>query len=95
MTVTSTLYVGIDVSLDTNQACAMNFDQVVFFNQSFKNSLDSAELLINRILNVLHMEHLTHVVVIMESTSLYFFHVANLISVDEELKQFNSKNKSI
>lgn len=91
MTVTSTLYVGIDVSLDTNQACAMNFDQVVFFNQSFKNSLDSAELLINRISNVLHKENLTHVVVVMESTSLYFFHVANLISVDEELKQFNCK----
>ena len=24
MTVTSTLYIGIDVSLDTNQVCAMN-----------------------------------------------------------------------
>ena len=36
MTVTSTLYIGIDVSLDTNQVCAMNFDQFVFFNQSFR-----------------------------------------------------------
>lgn len=91
MTVTSTLYVGIDVSLDTNQVCAMNFDQVVFFNQSFKNSFDSARLLIDRILDTLHKEHLTHAIIVMESTSLYFFHVANLISVNNELNSFNCK----
>ena len=89
MSVTSTLYVGIDVSLDTNQVCAMNFDQNVFFNQSFKNSLEDSDTMIRRITDILHKENLSHVVIAMESTSLYFFHVANHISMDEELKQFH------
>ena len=74
MTVTSTLYVGIDVSLDTNQICAMNFDQKVFFNQSFRNSMDDSKELIRRLLDILHKENLSHILITMESTSLYFFH---------------------
>ena len=89
MNVTSTLYIGIDVSLDTNQVCAMNFDQFVFFNQSFRNSLEDSNTLIRRITDILYKENLSHVVIVMESTSLYFFHVANRISMDEELKQFH------
>lgn len=89
MTVTSTLYIGIDVSLDTNQVCAMNFDQFVFFNQSFRNSLEDSNTLIRRITDILYKENLSNVVIVMESTSLYFFHVANRISMDEELKQFH------
>ena len=54
MNVTSTLYIGIDVSLDTNQVCAMNFDQFVFFNQSFRNSLEDSNTLIRRITDLLH-----------------------------------------
>lgn len=90
MTVTSTLYVGIDVSLDTNQICAMNFDQKVFFNQSFKNSLDDAGEMIRRFLDIMYKEKLSHILIAMESTSLYFFHIANQLSMDEELKQFHA-----
>lgn len=90
MTVTSTLYVGIDVSLDTNQICAMNFDQKVFFNQSFRNSMDDSKELIRRLLDILHKENLSHILITMESTSLYFFHIANQLSMDEELKQFHA-----
>lgn len=89
MIVTSTLYIGIDVSLDTNQVCAMNFDQDVFFNVSFNNSFDDSKVMTKRILDILHKEHLSHVMITMESTSLYFFHIANHLSMDEELKQFD------
>ena len=89
MNVTSTLYIGIDVSLDTNQVCAMNFNQDVFFNQSFKNSFEEAELMTRRILSILNKEHFSDVLITLESTSLYFFHIANHLSMDEELKQFN------
>lgn len=89
MNVTSTLYIGIDVSLDTNQVCAMNFNQDVYFNQSFKNSFDDAKSMTARILDTLHKNHLSHVLITMESTSLYFFHIANQLSMDEELKQFD------
>lgn len=89
MNVTSTLYIGIDVSLDTNQVCAMNFNQDVFFNSSFKNSFEDSKVMTKRILDILHKEHLSHVMITMESTSLYFFHIANHLSMDEELKQFD------
>lgn len=90
MTVTSTLYIGIDVSLDTNQICAMNFNQKVFFNQSFRNSMDDSRELIMHLLDILHKENLSHILIAMESTFLYFFHIANQLSMDEELKQFHA-----
>lgn len=89
MTVSSTLCVGIDVSLDTNQVCAMNFDQNVLFNLAFKNSLEDSNSMIKHITDILHKENLSHVVIAMESTSLYFFHVTNRFSMDKELKQFH------
>ena len=40
---TSTLFVGIDVSLKSNQVCPINFNQDVFFNKSFENSPEGKE----------------------------------------------------
>lgn len=91
MTLTSTLFLGIDVSLDTNQACAMNYNQDRFFNLSFKNTLEGSQLLIDKILSTLYTNHLSHIVICMESTSLYFFHVANSLSTNEELGQHHCK----
>ncbi|MCD7810013.1 MAG: IS110 family transposase [Erysipelotrichaceae bacterium] len=53
MTITSTMFLGIDVSLDTNQVCAMNYNQDVFFNKSFKNTVTGSEELVNNILSVI------------------------------------------
>lgn len=64
----------------------MNFDQKVFFNQSFRNSMDDTRELIRRLLDTLHKENLSHILFTVESTSLYFFHIANLLLMDEELK---------
>lgn len=89
MTVTSTLYVGLDVSLDTNQVCTMNFNQDVFFNLSFKNSRKASRTLINKLIEVLEHHHFSKIMVCMESTSLYFFHIANELSVDEQLQKFD------
>lgn len=91
MTLTSTLFLGIDVSLDTNQACAMNYNQDKFFNQSFKNTLQGSQELTNRILSVVRANNFHHITVCMESTSLYFFHVANFLSMNEELGQHDIK----
>lgn len=91
MTITSTLFLGIDVSLDTNQACAMNYNQDKFFNLSFKNTLEGSQKLIDKTLSTLRANNLTHIIICMESTSLYFFHVANSLSMNEELGQHHCK----
>ncbi len=70
---TSTLFVGIDVSRDTNQICALNFNQDVFFNENFENTPNASTILIDRIVLALEDQQFKSVLIAMESTSLYFF----------------------
>jgi len=91
MTITSTMFLGIDVSLDTNQVCAMNYNQDVFFNKSFKNTVTGSEELVNNVLSVISSKKFSHLTVCMESTSIYFFHIANYLSTDNQLAQYNCK----
>ena len=51
---TKTLYVGIDVSLKSNQVCSINFNQDIFFNESFENSPSGTEKLVIKLLEVLN-----------------------------------------
>ena len=89
---TSTLFVGIDVSLKSNQVCPINFNQDVFFNKSFENSPEGCESLIKDILNVLdkHKE-LTKVLVCMESTNIYHIHISTVLINDSRLSPFGIK----
>lgn len=89
MSITSTLCVGIDVSLDANQVCAMNFDQHKFFNKSFENSLEGTRQLIKEISQIMKLHGFNAVTFAMEATSLYFFHIANSLSNAEELQLFH------
>lgn len=89
MNITSTLCVGIDVSLDANQVCAMNFDQHKFFNKSFENSFEGTQQLIKEIAQIISLHGFDAVTFAMEATSLYFFHIANSLSNAEELKLFH------
>lgn len=74
---TSTLFVGINVSLKSNQVCPINFNQDMFFNNSFENSPEGCESLIKEILNVLdkHRE-LTQITVCIKSTNIYHIHIS-------------------
>lgn len=88
----STLYVGIDVSLKTNQACPINFNQDVFFNEKFDNSPSGTEKLIVRILEVLNKnKDLTKVLFCMEATSVYHIHVSSLLALDPRLLAYGCK----
>lgn len=89
MNITSTLCVGIDVSLDANQVCAMNFDQHKFFNKSFENSFEGTQQLIKEIAQIITLHGFDAVTFALEATSLYFFHIANSLSNAEELKLFH------
>lgn len=89
---TSTLFVGIDVSLKTNQACAINFNQDIFFNCSFANTPDGTRLLIRRLLDeIIKHPELKKIEVCLESTSVYHVHVSNSLALSPELKEYNVK----
>ena len=89
---TSTLYVGIDVSLKTNQVCPINFNQDVFFNEKFDNSPSGTEKLIARILDILNThEDLNKVVFCMEATNVYHIHVSSLLATDPRLLSHGCK----
>lgn len=86
---TKTLYVGIDVSLKSNQVCSINFNQDVFFNRSFENSPEGTNDLIGRILDIFdkHKE-LTKVEFCMETTNVYHVHLSALLANDPRLVPF-------
>lgn len=88
----NTLYVGIDVSLKTNQVCSINFNQDMFFNESFENSPEGYEKTVVKLLSVLkEHEELTKVLVCMETTNVYHIHSSNLIASDPRLSPFGCK----
>ena len=51
------LFVGIDVSLKSNQVCALNFNQDKLFNLSFDNTPSGSEKLVDSIVNLVHEHH--------------------------------------
>ena len=81
-----TLFIGIDVSKDSNQVCFMNFSQKKLASFSSRNNLDGAKLIEERILSVLDdNKELNKVLVILESTGIYSLHIANYLSTVESL----------
>ena len=46
---TNSLFIGVDVSLQSNQICVLNFDQHKFFNLKFPNTPNGCEDAINKI----------------------------------------------
>ena len=88
MDITSTLFLGVDIGMDNNQACLVNFNQDIFFNCSFENSLNGSRELMDKISSVFSSSQYKYLQVCMESTSLYFCHLANLLSTDEKLSAF-------
>ena len=88
----STLFVGIDVSLKTNQVCPINFNQDVFFNEKFDNSPSGSEKIIVRILDILSThKDLTKVLFCMEATNVYHIHVSSLLATDPRLLAYDCK----
>lgn len=83
---TKILYVGIDVSLKTNQVCSINFNQDIFFNESFENSPSGTESMVNKIIEVLREnKSLTKVHICMESTNVYHIHSSSLLASHAKL----------
>ena len=75
----STLFVGINVSSKSNIVYAMDFHNSKYISSAFSNNQPVADELTDIILGCLRKHtSLTTVVVVLDSTSVYSIHIANL-----------------
>ena len=85
----STLFVGIDVSSQTNVLCALDFQGNKLLNLKALNNQPGAEAIFESILDCLNSNSLKYVVIALESTSFYSTHIANFLSSNEILLAYN------
>ena len=88
---TNHLFIGVDISLKSNQICVMNFDQNVFFNLKFPNTPDGCNDAIERIKILNDAYGFNKIIVVCEATGVYSFHFANYFSSHEELNNLNTE----
>ena len=88
---TNSLFIGIDVSLQSNQICVLNFDQHKFFNLKFSNTPDGCEEAINKIKFIYDKFYFDKIVIVCEATGMYSFHLACYFSSHEYLNNFNTE----
>jgi transposase len=91
ITITSTLFVGIDVSLKSNVVYAMDFDQNKYISAPFANNQPGAQDLVDLLIICLNGHpNLNTVVVALESTSVYSIHIANYLASCEALMRYHT-----
>ena len=83
------LYVGIDVSKASNQVYAMDSDEKKFLSFSSPNNSEGASAIEQRLFEVLVKFAFTDVVIILESTGMYSYHIAVFLAASELLAKFN------
>lgn len=87
----NSLFIGVDVSLQSNQICVLNFDQHKFFNLKFPNTPDGCEDAILKIKTIHDKFYFDKIIVVCEATSLYSFHLACYFASHEYLNNFNTE----
>lgn len=88
---TNNLFIGVDISLKSNQICVMNFDQNVFFNLKFPNTPEGCEDAIDRIKILYDTYGFDKIIVVCEATGVYSFHFANYFSSHEVLNNCHTE----
>lgn len=89
MSVLNSLFVGIDVSKLSNQVYAMNFDKKKLLSFVVSNDTSGAAKIEEKLIDCLIKNSLDKVVIVMESTGMYSFHIATYLSVSEELAKYS------
>lgn len=87
--VLSALYVGIDISARTNVVYAMDFNSKCHLKFSVPNDRGGATLMASKFYEFLSSHAFKHLIIALESTSLYGVHIANFLSSCEELMPFD------
>lgn len=85
-----TLFVGIDVSLKSNQVCALNFNHDKLLNLSFDNTPSGSDKLVDNIVNIVNEHNFSKVIFAMECTGVYYIHIAAFLSTNAILNSLNS-----
>ena len=88
---TTTLFIGIDVSSRTNYVFALDFFGKKLLSFKVKNNLPGSEEIVSKISSCLKENNLTHLTIAMESTSFYSWHLANTLASHEALVWFKPK----
>ena len=79
-----TLFVGIDVSKDSNQVCLINFERKILLNKPFKNNLEGASEMKTTIISNLSKHNFSNLIIVLESTGIYSTHIANFLYYESE-----------
>lgn len=87
----STLFVGIDVSLEKNHITAMDFNENVYLRKNFDNNIPGSDSFVEAVLECLKKFEFNHVIVGIESTSIYSTHVASYLASNTTLKSLDTR----
>lgn len=86
---TKTLYLGIDVSMAENACCPLLQDGTEVRRRfTVPNNLPGAEQLVEEILNLMDRYHLDRLLVGLEATNLYWWHLACFLNSTPQLAPF-------
>ena len=77
MSVLNSLFVGIDVSKNSNQVYAMNFDEKKLLSFSSPNDTEGASKIENKLLECLIKNNYENIVIVLESTGMFSFHIGD------------------
>lgn len=89
MSVLNSLFIGIDVSKNSNQVYAMNFDQKKLLSFSAPNDSEGASKIEAKLIECLYKNNYESVVIVLESTGMYSFHIATYLSSSELLANYS------
>ena len=86
----TTLYVGIDVSKNSNVVCCLSFEGNKLFSGSFKNNNDESQNLQSKIIEIQKNNSFDSIQIVLESTGVYSFHIGLFLSSSEMLNAANT-----
>ena len=89
MSILNSLFVGIDVSKNSNQVYAMNFEQKKLLSFSAPNDSEGASKIEAKLIECLYKNNYESVVIVLESTGMYSFHIATYLSSSELLANYS------
>lgn len=90
-TLTTTLFIGIDVSSRSNYIFALDFFGNKLLSFQARNNQPGADEIVSNILSCLKENKLSYLTIAMESTSFYSWHLANALATHESLVWFKPK----
>ncbi|PEF69522.1 IS110 family transposase [Bacillus cereus] len=85
------LFVDIDVSSECLDTCFLTDDLDVLVEESYPNDTNGASNLKSKILVLNQTYGFSHIVIGMESTSMYSFHPAMFFQLDQELQEIEAR----